>query len=132
MPPTKTAERPAAATFSEDRSQRFSGSAQPSPASDDPFQAIAEAMEAAAREAERQEAPKKKADKSGPRKAAAGPAPSSPSSASASGAMYSVAYGIGFGVAFPAFFVMGLLPSDSAMARGLRDGAKAARESLGE
>lgn len=104
---------------------------QESSATDDPFRAIAEAMEAAAREAASQQRPERpdKPKNKAPRPAA--PASAAPATGVGKAA-YSVAYGLGFGVAFPAFFVLGLLPPDSAVARGLRDGADAARKSLGE
>ena len=47
-------------------------------------------------------------------------------------AVYTAAYGVGYGVAFPALFLFGLLPQDSAVARGIRDGARAALDSFEE
>jgi len=40
--------------------------------------------------------------------------------------IYSTAYGVGYGVALPAYLLLGMLP-DNALGRGLKDGAEAAR-----
>lgn len=104
---------------------------------EDPFKAIADAMEAAAREADSQtqQAKQAQASRETPKRKPAGTPNGAAKREPASGvgkAAYSVAYGLGFGVAFPAYFVLGLLPPDSSVARGLRDGAQAARDSLGQ
>lgn len=43
--------------------------------------------------------------------------------------IYSAAYYLAFGAAFPAYLALGFLPPNSALVRGLRDGTEAAKES---
>jgi len=44
-------------------------------------------------------------------------------------AIYSAAYGFGYSVALPTFLLIGMLP-DNAVGRGLKDGAKAAQQTV--
>jgi len=90
-----------------------------SPSADDPFEALAAAVSAAAEAAE-QSAPNgqpKRGKRHGP--------PDDPLGK----AIYSAAFGIGYGVALPTFLLIGMLP-DNALGRGLKDGAKAAKEAV--
>jgi hypothetical protein len=90
-----------------------------SPSADDPFEALAAAVSAAAEAAE-QSAPNghpKRGKRHGP--------PDDPLGKT----IYSAAFGIGYGVALPTFLLIGMLP-DNALGRGLRDGAKAAQQSV--
>jgi len=83
---------------------------------DDPFAAIADAMSSLAAQIEADE-----------QRAGAKPA-ARPPHTGASQAIYSAAYCLGFGVAFPMHLGLGLLPENSAAARGLSDGARDAKD----
>jgi hypothetical protein len=90
------------------------------PAEDDPFRVIAEAMTQAAGEMERIEDPDVPSDQR-----------RSPEQyGSLAKAVYSTSYGLGYGVILPTLLTLGLLPMDNSAGRGLRDGAKAATDSV--
>jgi len=89
----------------------------PQPSAADPFAALAAALAAAATTAETQ-----------PNLDTAGqppPAANSPLSQ----AIYSAAYGVGYGIAFPTFLLMGMLPNNPA-GNGMRDGVRAAQDTV--
>ena len=47
-------------------------------------------------------------------------------------AVYSASYCVGYGAAFPTFLVVGMLPMDNPLGRGLRDGVSSARQAVGQ
>jgi hypothetical protein len=89
------------------------------PSTEDPFEALAAAVSAAAEAAEQTSAngEPKRGKRHGP--------PDDPLGK----AIYSAAFGVGYGVALPTLLLIGMLP-DNAVGRGLRDGARAARETV--
>ena len=80
---------------------------------DDPLRAVAEAMFRAAEDADLEQTPARETSR--------------PKGRALSQAVYSTSYCVGYGVAFPAYLVIGVLPKGP-MGDGLRDGARAARE----
>ncbi len=152
MSRTATAPRPQPAVFVEEERNGRKDRTQSPPPPVDPLAAIADALEAAAQEAEEEldeewedegqdDAAAQPAARSQPGRSAPGrsaPGRSAPAGARAvpesglSQAVYTAAYGVGYGVAFPALFLFGLLPQDSSVARGIRDGARAALDSFEE
>ena len=94
----------------------FADDAKNAPPQDDPLRAVAEAMFRAAENANLAEATTGERDRTG---------------GAFSQALYSTSYCIGYGVAFPSYLMLGLLPAAGPVARGLRDGAQAAREAVG-
>ena len=89
------------------------GVANNAPPQDDPLRVVAEAMFRAAENADLAEATPGERGRTG---------------GAFSQALYSTSYCIGYGVAFPSCLVLELLPKAGPVARGLRDGAQAARE----
>jgi hypothetical protein len=85
----------------------------------DPFEALAAAVSAAAAAAEKTSpnGDAKRGKRHGPPDDAVGKT------------IYSAAYGVGYSVALPAFYLIEMLP-DNSLGRGLRDGAKAAKQSV--
>jgi hypothetical protein len=112
---TPTAKSPAASTSAP--AGKSNGDSTHS--TDDPFEALAAAVSAAAAAAD--QAPPDNQSKRGKRH---GP-PNDPLGK----AVYAAAFGVGYGVALPTFFLLGMLP-DNALGQGLRDGAKAAQETV--
>jgi hypothetical protein len=91
----------------------------PAAGSDNPFAAVVAALAAAALNPDTPEQPRK-----GGKKKKAAP-PESPLSK----AMYSVGHGVGYGVAFPTYLVLGMLP-DNSLFRGFEDGVQAAKDTV--